>query len=98
MWCATTCTGTSGPPPPGPPGLAGALRDLLDGRLADGLTLRKAGVLLHADPAHLVRSFGREFGLPPHRYLVGRRVEAARRLLLDGAPVAAVAAAVGFHD
>jgi len=31
-------------------------------------------------------------------YLVGRRVEAARRLLLDGAPIAAVAAAVGFHD
>jgi len=25
-------------------------------------------------------------------------VEAARRLLLDGAPIAAVAAAVGFHD
>jgi len=83
---------------PGAPGLAGALRDLLDSRLADGITLREAGALLHADPAHLVRSFGREFGLPPHRYLVGRRVEAARRRLLDGEPVAAVAAAVGFHD
>jgi AraC-like DNA-binding protein len=45
-----------------------------------------------------VRSFGREFGLPPHRYLVGRRVEAARRRLLDGEPIASVAAAVGFHD
>ncbi len=86
------------PVPPGPPGLAGALRDLLDSRLADGLTLREAGARLHADPAHLVRSFGREFGLPPHRYLVGRRVEAARRRLLDGEPIAEVAAAVGFHD
>jgi AraC-like DNA-binding protein len=85
-------------PPPGPPGLAGALRDLLDSRLADGITLREAGAVLHADPAHLVRSFGREFGLPPHRYLVGRRVEAARRRLLDGEPIAAVATAVGFHD
>ena len=83
---------------PGPPGLAGALRDLLDARLADGITLREAGALLHADPAHLVRSFGREFGLPPHRYLVGRRVEAARRRLLDGEPIAEVAVAVGFHD
>jgi AraC-like DNA-binding protein len=45
-----------------------------------------------------VRSFGREFGLPPHRYLVGRRVEAARRRLLDGEPIADVATAVGFHD
>jgi AraC-like DNA-binding protein len=85
-------------PPSGPPGLAGALRDLLDSRLADGITLREAGAVLHADPAHLVRCFGREFGLPPHRYLVGRRVEAARRRLLDGEPIAAVAAAVGFHD
>lgn len=86
------------PAPPGPPGLAGALRDLLDSRLAGGITLREAGALLHADPAHLVRSFGREFGLPPHRYLVTRRVEAARRLLLDGRPIADVAATVGFHD
>ncbi len=86
------------PAPLGPPGLAGALRDLLDSRLATGITLREAGALLHADPAHLVRSFGREFGLPPHRYLVGRRVEAARRRLLDGEHIADVAAAVGFHD
>jgi hypothetical protein len=46
------------PPSPRPPGLAQALRDLLDSRLADGVTLRDAGALLHADPAHLVRSFG----------------------------------------
>jgi AraC-like DNA-binding protein len=81
-----------------PAGLAGALRDLLDGRLADGLTLREASALLHADPAHLVRTFAREFGLPPHRYLIGRRVEAARRRLLGGEPIADVATAVGFHD
>ena len=86
------------PAPSGPDRLAGALRDLLDSRLTDGLTLREAGALLHADPAHLVRSFGREFGLPPHRYLVGRRVERARRLLLDGVPIAEAAVAVGFHD
>ena len=49
-------------------------------------------------PAHFARSFKQAFGLPPHRYLVGRRVEAARRRLLDGEPIADVAAAVGFHD
>jgi AraC-like DNA-binding protein len=86
------------PAPSGPPRLAGELRDLLDARLVEGITLREAGRALHADPAHLVRSFGREFGLPPHRYLVGRRVEAARRRLLDGEPIADVATAVGFHD
>nr|WP_278259815.1 helix-turn-helix domain-containing protein [Nocardioides convexus] len=36
--------------------------------------------------------------MPPHRYLVGRRIDAARRALLRGERPADVAAAVGFHD
>jgi AraC-like DNA-binding protein len=84
--------------PPVPDGLAGDLRDLLDAHLATGITLREAGHALHAHPASLVRRFGAAYGLPPHRYLVGRRVEAARRRLLAGEPIADVAAAVGFHD
>jgi AraC-like DNA-binding protein len=83
---------------PGGRRLAADLRDLLDERLVAGITLAEAAAVLHTHPAHLVRSFGAAFGLPPHRYLVGRRVEAARRRLLDGEPIAAVAAAVGFHD
>jgi AraC-like DNA-binding protein len=80
------------------PQLAGDLRELLDERLVPGITLHAAAEILHAHPAHLVRSFTAAFGLPPHRYLTGRRVEAARRRLLDGEPIAAVATAVGFHD
>ncbi|NUT53978.1 MAG: AraC family transcriptional regulator, partial [Saccharothrix sp.] len=36
--------------------------------------------------------------LPPHRYLTCRRVDLARRLLLDGMPAAHVAPADGFYD
>jgi transcriptional regulator GlxA family with amidase domain len=39
-----------------------------------------------------------EFGLPPHRYLTGRRVDTARRLVLEGTPLVEVATAAGFHD
>ncbi|TCK22488.1 helix-turn-helix domain-containing protein [Pseudonocardia endophytica] len=78
--------------------LARRLRDLLDARLVDGVTLDEAGRILHASPTHLVRSFGREFGLPPHTYVTGRRIDRARHLLLDGVPPAEVATAVGFHD
>jgi AraC-like DNA-binding protein len=46
----------------------------------------------------LVRAFSREFGLPPHRYATGRRIDRARKLLLDGMPAAEVAVAVGFYD
>jgi AraC-like DNA-binding protein len=85
-------------PAPAPDRLAADLRDMLDARVVAGLTLRDAAAWLHAHPAHLVRSFTRAYGLPPHRYLTGRRVEAARRRLLTGEPVAQVAVGVGFHD
>ncbi len=88
------------PPAGGPPaaGVADGLRDLLDARTREGITLTEAGALLGCHPGHLVRSFTSTFGLPPHRYLVGRRVERARRLLLDGRRPADVAAEAGFHD
>ncbi|MCF2532020.1 helix-turn-helix transcriptional regulator [Yinghuangia soli] len=78
--------------------LAHQLRELLDARMPQGVTLEEASALLHAHPAHLVRSFTREHGLPPHRYLTGRRVELARGLLLDGRRPAEVAGLAGFFD
>ena len=80
------------------PRLARKLRDLIDAHIEAGLTLDEASATLHAHPAHLVRTFSREFGLPPHQYLTGRRIERARRLLLDGISPADVAVTVGFHD
>lgn len=88
-----------GPAPrPDDPGLADALRDLLDARTVPGLTLAEASASLYAHPTHLARVFTRRFGMPPHRYLVGRRVDLARRLLLDGMAPKDVAATAGFHD
>jgi len=49
-------------------------------------------------PAHLVRSFTRSYGIPPHRYLLGRRLDLARRRLLAGDALADVATTTGFHD
>ena len=78
--------------------LARRLRDLLDARVVEGVGLAEAARLLGAHPTHLVRAFGREFGIAPHRYLTGRRVDRARRLLLAGERPADAAVAVGFHD
>ncbi|WP_055532481.1 helix-turn-helix transcriptional regulator [Streptomyces graminilatus] len=80
------------------PPLARQLRELLDERLVDGITLDEAARLVHAHPAHLVRAFSAAFGMPPHRYLTARRVERARRLLLDGQAPGEVAVAAGFYD
>ncbi|MFY1672842.1 AraC family transcriptional regulator [Plantactinospora sp. WMMB334] len=78
--------------------LARRLRELLDEHTAEGIQLDHAAELLQAHPVHLIRIFRREYGLPPHRYLTGRRVEHARRLLLAGIPPADVATAAGFYD
>ncbi len=80
------------------PDLAGQLRDLLDEHLAEPVTLEAAGAQLGRSVPHLVRSFTREFGVSPHAYLIGRRVDAARRALLQGARPADVAADLGFYD
>ncbi|WP_329276121.1 AraC family transcriptional regulator [Streptomyces sp. NBC_00691] len=83
---------------PADPGVAHRLRELLDARLLDGVTLEEAARLLHAHPTHLVRAFSGAFGIAPHQYLTARRLDRARRLLLDGLPPGEVATATGFYD
>jgi AraC-like DNA-binding protein len=78
--------------------VAHRLRELIDAGFREKVTLRQASEAIHAHPAHLVRMFSREFGISPHQYLTGRRVELARRLLLDGMPPSLAAATVGFCD
>ncbi|WP_406444166.1 AraC family transcriptional regulator [Streptomyces sp. NBC_01613] len=80
------------------PVLARRLRELLDEHVVDGLTLDEAAGLVHAHPAHLVRAFSTAYGIAPHQYLNSRRVDRARRLLLDGRPPGEVASATGFFD
>lgn len=48
--------------------------------------------------AHLVRSFTVSYGIAPHRYVIGRRLDLARHRLLAGEAPADVAAATGFYD
>jgi AraC-like DNA-binding protein len=78
--------------------VAHRLRELIDARFREKVTLRHASAVIHAHPAHLVRMFSREFGISPHQYLTGRRVDLARRLLLDGLTPSLAAATVGFCD
>ena len=49
--------------------------------------------------AHFARSFCLAFGLPPHRYLLTRRIERAKALLRDtDAPVTAIAFETGWNS
>ncbi|MEU6380950.1 AraC family transcriptional regulator [Streptomyces sp. NPDC046909] len=80
------------------PALARRLRELLDERVVEGVSLEEAAALVHAHPAHLVRAFSTAYGIAPHQYLTSRRVDRARRLLLDGQRPGDVASATGFFD
>jgi AraC-like DNA-binding protein len=79
-------------------GIAGRLREVLDANIVGGVSLTAASAAFGVHPTHLVRAFRREYGMPPHRYVLGRRLDDARRLLLSGWPAADVATATGFYD
>lgn len=74
------------------------LRAYLDANLFEPVTLRTAAELVGIGETHLARAFSETFGIAPHAYLIGRRLDAARRRILDGQPLADVAAEVGFSD
>lgn len=84
--------------PPPDTGAARSLRDLLESHLVPGISLRTAADQLHFAPAHLVRSFRREYGMTPHQYVISRRVDLARRLIVSGQPLPSAAIQSGFYD
>jgi AraC-like DNA-binding protein len=73
-------------------------RDLLDAEFArpiESVDLERATGL---DRFSLARAFRAAFGTAPHRYLVARRIAAARRLIAGGEALAEAADACGFAD
>lgn len=83
---------------PDRPDLAEAVRAALDERLFEPVTLAAVAASLDTTTTRVARSFSAAFGIAPHAYVIGRRLEAARGRILDGEPLADVATAVGFYD
>lgn len=85
---------------PEPPAATVALRAraLIDADPAGVVGIAAIARTLGVSTAHLVRAFTRRHGIPPHRYLLGRRLDLARHRLLAGEPAAQVAVATAFYD
>lgn len=82
-------------------GLAAHLRrqlvEFIEAHLADPLTLGQLAGMCALSEYHFARMFRESFGLPPHQYLLARRMEQARRLLRQTErPLGDVALACGF--
>ncbi len=61
-------------------------------------TLHELSALTRVSPFHLLRTFNRFVGIPPHAYLRHIRIARAKDLLERGMPLVDVAATTGFAD
>jgi AraC-like DNA-binding protein len=71
-------------------------RRFLDEEFAGPIDLALLARRAHVSPFHFHRLFRERVGVPPHRYLVERRLERAAELLRAGLGAAAAGAAVGY--
>jgi AraC-like DNA-binding protein len=70
----------------------------IDARLSVGVSLGELERATGHDRWQLSRDFRAVLGTSPYRYLTLRRLDRARRLMTDGASLAACASATGFSD
>jgi len=87
-------------PPPrreSPPSVRKALARL-DGDPASPIGLTELAELVGVSRFQLLRGFAREVGTTPHAYLMQRRIQLVRRLLVAGRPIAEAAIDAGFAD
>jgi AraC-like DNA-binding protein len=90
--------GSRTPPSLDAPAELDRVREYLHANLREPCPLGDLARVAGLRRGHLVRSFQRRFGLPPHRYLTQIRIDTARELLAGDMPASEVAAEVGFAD
>ena len=72
-------------------------KDRMDGASHEEWPVRRLARVSGVSEAHFARSFKQAFGVPPHRYLLTRRVERAMTLLRDtDLPITEIAFATGW--
>ena len=76
-----------------------AVVEYVEEHLDASLTLEQMAAAAHLSAYHFARQFKAATGLPPHQYIIARRVERAKHLLQGGdLSLAEVAAHAGFSD
>jgi AraC family transcriptional regulator len=83
-----------------PRGRLRAVVEYIEEHLDAGPTLEQLAAAAHLSAYHFARQFKAATGLPPHQYVIARRVERAKQLLQAGTDLslAEVAAHAGFSD
>lgn len=82
-----------------PPLLARRICEYIDSHLGEKITLNSLAATVGLSVDHFAHAFRQSVGLPPHAYLLHRRVEAAQNMLLHSdLSLSQVALATGFSD
>ena len=97
-WQAWPCRALTAADQPEPAPWLRQVRRQLRADLTQPLALQELSARIGISPSHLSRRFGAEVGLPPHRYQLQLRIDAAKVKLAAGEPIAQVAADLGFSD
>jgi AraC-like DNA-binding protein len=82
-----------------PPRLTGRIREYLDSHLNENISLDAMAEMAGLSVFHFARAFRQSFGMPPHSYLLRRRIEHGRRLLQQTElALTEIALSTGFSD
>ena len=84
-----------------PRGRLRAVVEYIEEHLDASPTLAEMAAVVGLNPYHFARQFKAATGLPPHQYVIARRVERAKQILQAAAeelPLAEVALEAGFSD
>jgi AraC family transcriptional regulator len=83
-----------------PRGRLRAVLDYIEEHLDAATTLAKIAAVAGVNPYHFARQFKAATGLPPHQYVITRRVERAKHLLRGATDLslAEIATRAGFYD
>ena len=74
-------------------------KDRMDAASDEDWPIERLARVSHVSGAHFARSFKQAFGVPPHRYLLTRRIERASALLRDtDRSITEIAFATGWNS
>ncbi len=74
-------------------------KDRMDAASHEDWPVRRLARVSHVSEAHFARSFRQAFGVPPHRYLLTRRIERATALLRESdRPITSIAFDTGWQS
>ena len=71
--------------------------EYIDAHLSERTRISDLAALVHLTRSHFIRSFRQAAGVPPHQFMIARRVERAKEMLANQEePIASVAKRTGF--